>query len=153
MGTTLERQTLYYVKRTPGLVETLSTLTLPGGNMRRVLNATHRTTREQRAIQIHIVRDGDTVVGWTWSYSGTRVMVGGKPVPGARPYIHTTYFFVHPDYRRKGVGTLLMTAVLAWAKRNRRLIQVIKNTKNADFFDKFLSHPCIHVYRPGIDIW
>lgn len=62
-----------------------------------------------------IAEDDHTAVGNIWSQ-----LVEKIPNPAAETecYAYVTNFYVREEYRGKGIGTMLLSEVLAWAKTN-----------------------------------
>lgn len=55
----------------------------------------------QYRARVYMAWDGDLMVGWAMSFCEDRAFGGHE---------RTVYFYVHPTYRRKGIGTKLMRA-------------------------------------------
>lgn len=137
----MEHYSLYQARRIEGLTSKLATLTRKDGDMRRALEDPSRPVSHQKRTYIFIVRRDGEIVGWAFLFTA-----GDRP-PKGELWWHKTYFFVHPDFRRKGIGTELMTAIIPWAYRQGKRIAVVQSWENRLFFEQFKPH--LLVNHPG----
>lgn len=62
-----------------------------------------------------IAEDDQTAVGNIWSQLVEKIP---NPAAETEGYVYVTNFYVREEYRGKGIGTMLLSEALSWAKAN-----------------------------------